>query len=139
MTWDSDLARVTAEAGVPICLMHAKGTPQTMQADPRYDDVLREVYDWLAQRMDHAVAQGIDPARIITDPGIGFGKTLTHNLSLLQGLSLFHSLGAPILLGHRASGSWVRCRASTRPGRGCRFSRRGALGRRAGRADHPRS
>ncbi|WP_461479079.1 dihydropteroate synthase [Pararhodobacter aggregans] len=99
LTWDPDLARVTAEAGVPICLMHAQGTPQTMQADPRYDDVLIEVYDWLARRMDHAVAQGIAPERLITDPGIGFGKTLRHNLTLLQGLSLFHSLGAPILLG----------------------------------------
>lgn len=99
LTWDPGLARVTAEAGVPICLMHAQGTPQTMQADPRYDDVLTEVYDWLAARIDHAVAQGIAPERIITDPGIGFGKTLRHNLTLLQGLSLFHSLGAPILLG----------------------------------------
>src|SRR5690606_8912202 len=61
LTWDPDLARVTAEAGVPICLMHAQGTPQTMQADPRYGDVLVEVYDWLAARMDHAVAQGIAP------------------------------------------------------------------------------
>ncbi len=99
LTWDADLARVTAEAGVPICLMHAQGTPQTMQADPRYDDVLQDVYDWLARRMDHAVSEGTDPARIITDPGIGFGKTLGHNLTLLRGLSRFHSLGAPILLG----------------------------------------
>lgn len=99
LTWDPDLARVTAQAGVPICLMHAQGTPQTMQADPRYDDVLVEVYDWLAARMDHAVAQGIAPERLITDPGIGFGKTQRHNLTLLQGLALFHSLGAPVLLG----------------------------------------
>lgn len=99
LTWDPALARVTAEAGAPICLMHAQGTPQTMQEDPRYGDVLTEVYDWLAARIDHAVAQGIAPDRIITDPGIGFGKTLRHNLTLLQGLALFHSLGAPILLG----------------------------------------
>lgn len=99
LTWDADLARVTAEFGAPICLMHAQGTPQTMQADPRYDDVLREVYDWLGARMDHAVAQGIAPERILTDPGIGFGKTLRHNLTLLQGLALFHGLGAPVLLG----------------------------------------
>lgn len=99
LTWDADLARVVAEAGAPLCLMHAQGTPQTMQAAPHYGDVLTEVYDWLAQRMDFAVAQGIAPERIITDPGIGFGKTLQHNLTLLRGLSLFHSLGAPILLG----------------------------------------
>ncbi len=99
LTYDPDLATVTAAAGAPICLMHAQGTPQTMQADPRYDDVLIEVYDFLARRMEFAVERGIDPAQIITDPGIGFGKTLAHNLALLQGLSLFHSLGAPILLG----------------------------------------
>ncbi|MCB1397437.1 MAG: dihydropteroate synthase [Rhodobacter sp.] len=99
LTWDADLARVTAEAGAPICLMHAQGTPQTMQLDPRYDDVLTEVYDWLAGRIDHAVAQGIAPGRIISDPGIGFGKTLQHNLTLLRGLARFHALGAPILLG----------------------------------------
>lgn len=99
LTWDPDLARLAAEARVPVCLMHAQGTPQTMQADPRYDDVLAEVYGFLARRMDVAVAAGIDPARLIVDPGIGFGKTLTHNLTLLQGLSRFHGLGAPILLG----------------------------------------
>lgn len=99
LTWDADLARVVAGAGAPLCLMHAQGTPQTMQVAPRYDDVLTEVYDWLARRMDHAVAQGIAPERLICDPGIGFGKTLQHNLTLLRGLSLFHSLGAPILLG----------------------------------------
>ncbi len=99
LSWDADLARVTAEAGVPICLMHAQGTPQTMQADPRYGDVLAEVYEYLARRIDHAVAQGIAPGRIITDPGIGFGKTLPHNLTLLRGLARFHTLGAPILLG----------------------------------------
>ncbi len=99
LTWDADLARVAAEARVPVCLMHAQGTPQTMQADPRYDDVLAEVYEYLARRMDHAVAQGIAPDKIITDPGIGFGKTMPHNLTLLRGLSRLHTLGAPVLLG----------------------------------------
>ncbi|MCW1934472.1 dihydropteroate synthase [Pararhodobacter zhoushanensis] len=102
--WDPDLARVTAEAGAPICLMHAQGTPQTMQSDPRYGDVLLEVYDYLARRMDYAVSKGIHPERIITDPGIGFGKTVQHNLTLLQGLALLHSLGAPILLGASRKG-----------------------------------
>ncbi|MCL4674852.1 MAG: dihydropteroate synthase [Pararhodobacter sp.] len=99
LTHDPDLGAVAAAAGAPICLMHAQGTPQTMQADPRYDDVLIEVYDHLARRIEVAVSLGIDAARIITDPGIGFGKTMAHNLALLRGLSLFHSLGAPILLG----------------------------------------
>jgi dihydropteroate synthase len=66
---------------------------------PHYDDVLAEVHDWLARRMEFALAQGIAPERLICDPGIGFGKTLQHNLTLLRGLSRFHSLGAPILLG----------------------------------------
>lgn len=99
LTWDAGLARVVAEAGVPVCLMHAQGTPQTMQVDPRYGDVLAEVYDWLARRMDHAVAAGISHDRLIADVGIGFGKTLQHNLTLLRGLAAFHGLGAPILLG----------------------------------------
>lgn len=99
LSYDPDLAAVTVAAGAPICLMHAQGTPQTMQADPRYDDVVIDVYDYLARRIDLAVSLGIDPARVITDPGIGFGKTMQHNLTLLRGLSVFHSLGAPILLG----------------------------------------
>jgi len=99
LMYDPELARVVADAGAPVCLMHAQGTPQTMQADPRYDDVLTEVYDYLARRMDFAVAQGVNAAQIMTDPGIGFGKTIAHNLSLLRGLSLFHGLGVPILLG----------------------------------------
>lgn len=99
LTYDPDLAAVSAAADAPICLMHAQGTPQTMQVDPRYDDVLLEVYDVLARRIEAAVALGINPARVIADPGIGFGKTLQHNLTLLQGLSLFHTLGTPLLLG----------------------------------------
>jgi dihydropteroate synthase len=70
-----------------------------MQDDPRYDDVLLDVYDWLAGRIAAAVAAGISRDRIAVDPGIGFGKTIAHNLALLQRLSLFHSLGCPVLLG----------------------------------------
>jgi dihydropteroate synthase len=70
-----------------------------MQADPRYDDVLLDVYDALAARIDHGVSAGIARDKIMIDPGIGFGKTQAHNLALLQRLSLFHSLGCPILLG----------------------------------------
>lgn len=98
-TFDADLAGVAAQAGAPVCLMHAQGDPQTMQKDPRYDDVLLDVYDFLKNRIAAAEAEGIPRARIMVDPGIGFGKTLDHNLTLLRGLSLFHALGCPILLG----------------------------------------
>jgi dihydropteroate synthase len=99
MTYDAAMAGFVADAQAPIILMHAQGTPQTMQADPRYDDVLLDVYDFLAARIDVAVAAGIARDRIAVDPGIGFGKTVSHNLALLQRLSLFHSLGCAILLG----------------------------------------
>ena len=99
LTYDPDMADVVAAAGCPIILMHAQGTPQTMQADPRYDDVLLDVYDWLAARIAVAEGAGIARNRIAIDPGIGFGKTVPHNLALLQRLSLFHSLGCPVLLG----------------------------------------
>ncbi|KJZ20489.1 dihydropteroate synthase [Loktanella sp. S4079] len=97
--YDPDLAQVTAQSGLPVCLMHAQGTPDVMQDDPRYDDVVLDVYDYLAERIAFAVAAGIARDQIVIDPGIGFGKTLSHNLSLLRGLSLFHALGCPILLG----------------------------------------
>lgn len=99
LTFDPDLAAVTAKAGVPVCLMHAKGNPETMQNDPTYDDVLLDVYDFLAERIEAAVVAGIPRDQIIVDPGIGFGKTLEHNLVLLRGIALFHALGCPVLLG----------------------------------------
>jgi dihydropteroate synthase len=97
--YDSALARLVAERAAPVCLMHAQGAPATMQDDPRYDDVLLDVYDWLAARIAAAEAAGIARGRIVADPGIGFGKTAAHNLALIRGLSLFHGLGVPILLG----------------------------------------
>ena len=98
-TFDAGLRDVVADTGAPVCLMHAQGTPQTMQKDPQYDDVLLDVYDFLARKRDEAMAAGVPMARIMLDPGIGFGKTLQHNLTLIRGLSLFHGLGCPILLG----------------------------------------
>jgi dihydropteroate synthase len=79
--------------------MHARGTPETMQDAPLYDDVLLDVYDWLERRIAVAEAAGIARGRIVVDPGIGFGKTVAHNLALIRGLSLFHGLGCPVLLG----------------------------------------
>ncbi|WP_333830099.1 dihydropteroate synthase [Pararhodobacter sp.] len=97
--YDPEMAGLVARAGVPVCLMHAQGDPQTMQRDPRYGDVLLDVYDRLLARMEFALDQGIARERLIVDPGIGFGKTLRHNLMLLSGLSLYHNLGVPVLLG----------------------------------------
>lgn len=99
MEFDPNMASVAAEAGVPICLMHAQGTPETMQDNPTYEDVVREVLKHLAGRVDAALAAGIPAERIIVDPGIGFGKTLEHNLALLSHLSVLHSLGVPVLVG----------------------------------------
>ncbi len=97
--FDPAMAALVAQAGVPVVLMHAQGTPATMQDDPVYEDVLLDVYDFLAARIAFAEAAGIARDRIVVDPGIGFGKTVAHNLALLRGLSLFHGLGCPILLG----------------------------------------
>ena len=99
LTYDRDLAGVVAAAAGPLILMHAQGAPATMQDDPRYDDVLLDVYDALAARVAVAEAAGIARNRIVIDPGIGFGKTVAHNLALVRGVSLFHGLGLPVMLG----------------------------------------
>ena len=99
LTFDSALAPLISRRDVPLCLMHAQVTPATMQADPRYDNVLLDVYDFLAARIAVATAAGISLSRIVVDPGIGFGKTQANNLTLVRGLSLLHGLGCPILLG----------------------------------------
>ena len=90
---------LVAARGCPVILMHHQGTPATMQIAPHYDNALLDVFDWLEGRIAAATAGGISPDAIIADPGIGFGKGLAHNLALLQGLSLLHGLGVPILLG----------------------------------------
>jgi dihydropteroate synthase len=83
----------------PVILMHDLGDPKTMQDNPDYRDALLEVYDYLEERMKVAIRAGIPQEKLIIDPGVGFGKTLDHNLRILSGLSIFHGLGAPILLG----------------------------------------
>ncbi len=99
LTFDPQSAAVVAKAGAPIVLMHHKGHPEVMQDDPRYDDVLVEVYLWLEERIAAAEAAGIDRSLILVDPGFGFGKTVGHNLELMNGLALFHGLGCPLVLG----------------------------------------
>lgn len=90
---------VAAAYPVPICLMHMRGRPVDMQDDPRYDDVVADVKRFLTDRLALCEAAGIGRERLLIDPGIGFGKTLAHNLSLLRRLPEFHRLGAPLLLG----------------------------------------
>lgn len=99
LTHDRASLDVAAESGLPVILMHALGDPKTMQDAPAYDHVLLDVFDYLEQRIAACEAAGIERGRLIADPGIGFGKTVDHNLTLLHGLSLFHGLGVPILLG----------------------------------------
>jgi dihydropteroate synthase len=97
--FDPALGPLVAARGVRVCLMHAQGDPATMQDDPRYDDVVLDVFDFLEGRIRVAEAMGVSRAQIIVDPGIGFGKTVAHNLALIARLSAFHALGCPILLG----------------------------------------
>lgn len=98
-TYDPALATVAACAETPVCVMHAQGTPDTMQDGPTYDNVLLDVFDWLAARIAALEGAGIPRHRILADPGIGFGKTFAHNVALLNGISLFHGLGTALLLG----------------------------------------
>ena len=96
---DDDMPRVAAESGCAVVLMHMQGTPRTMQLNPHYNDVVAEVAGHLAQRVTAARAAGIGPERIAIDPGIGFGKTVEHNMQLITGLERFAALGHPVLLG----------------------------------------
>ncbi len=96
---DPALANAVAEAGATLALMHIQGTPDTMQVDPRYDDVVAEVIELLAGRVERAVAAGVARERIWVDPGIGFGKTSGHNVFLLRHLAELRVLGAPVLVG----------------------------------------
>lgn len=96
---DADMARVAAEMEAGVILMHMKGTPRTMQREPKYMDVVQEVYNALDLWIDNAIQNSIDPNRIIIDPGIGFGKTTAQNLQLIKKLEEFKHLNKPILIG----------------------------------------
>lgn len=99
LTWAEDSLTTAADLGCIVCLMHMKGEPRTMQADPRYDDVAAEVFDWLASRAEAAMAAGVARDRIWLDPGVGFGKTAEHNLTLTARLGELATLGFPVLYG----------------------------------------
>jgi dihydropteroate synthase len=96
---DPELPGLCAERGCEVVLMHMQGSPRTMQADPRYDDVVDDVRAFLAERIEAAVGAGIDEGRIWVDPGIGFGKTVEHNLELLRRLGELGELGRPLVIG----------------------------------------
>ncbi len=98
-TYDPGLAPFCEESGVPVCVMHAQGDPETMHLNPTYDNVLLDVYDALDRQIIFLEHSGIPRSLIFADPGIGFGKTQDHNLALLARISLFHMLGTPLLLG----------------------------------------
>ena len=97
LTHAPDSADVAAELGCEVVLMHMKGEPRTMQCDPRYDDVVGEVRDYLSARAEGAMAAGVARQKIWLDPGIGFGKTLAHNMALTAGLGALVDLGFPVL------------------------------------------
>jgi len=99
LTYDARSAEVAAGLKVPVVLMHHQGAPEVMQDDPRYDDVLIEVYFWLEARIAAAVEAGVAREHILVDPGFGFGKNVGHNLELMNGLALFQSLGCPVVVG----------------------------------------
>lgn len=96
---DEGAVDLVAKTGIPVCLMHAKGTPQNMQRNPFYQDVLQEVFDFLKARIDLCLIAGVQPKQIIVDPGFGFGKNLDHNLTLLKNLAEFKKLNFPMLVG----------------------------------------
>jgi dihydropteroate synthase len=101
---DPAMAEIAAHSGVGVCAMHMQGRPQTMQDNPTYTDVVAEVRNYLRDRRDALIAAGISPDRICLDPGIGFGKTHEHNITLMRHCYEFHALGCPLLVGHSRKG-----------------------------------
>lgn len=99
LTFDGDMAGLVAERGVPIVLMHIKGKPLDMQQNPEYTSVMGEISAYLRERAETALAAGVSSAKIIIDPGLGFGKTMEHNLEIIHRLRELTTLGYPVLLG----------------------------------------
>lgn len=104
LTFDRQMIEVCARAGCGVVCMHLQGTPQTMQTEPHYDDCVTEVVAYLERRLSSLEAAGIPRERVVTDPGIGFGKTAQHNLELLSSIERLRSLGRPVLIGHSRKG-----------------------------------
>jgi dihydropteroate synthase len=96
---DDDMVGLAAESGAPLILMHMLGTPKTMQKDPRYSSVMSEIIAFLEERIQFATSRGVKREQIVVDPGIGFGKTVAHNLLIIRDMAMFHCLDRPLLLG----------------------------------------
>ena len=110
---DPELAGIIADADAYVCLMHMQGEPRTMQQDPKYDDVVDAVAAFLDERLKFAVSQGIAEDRICLDPGIGFGKTIEHNLELVRRLDVIVALGRPVVVGFSRKSSLARLTGAT--------------------------
>jgi dihydropteroate synthase len=109
---DPAMMELARERAVGVCAMHRQGTPQTMQDNPAYDNVVLEILEYLLARDRFLIEHGIEEQRICLDPGIGFGKTHEHNLELVRSAALFHYLNRPILVGHSRKGFIAKCLAS---------------------------
>ncbi|MFH1019323.1 MAG: dihydropteroate synthase [Pseudomonadota bacterium] len=104
LRFDPEMIRIAVAHEAPVILMHMRKTPKDMQDEPVYDDVIREIMDFLTERISWATKQGLDRQRIIVDPGLGFGKTVAHNPTILKNLRTFKKLGYPLLIGHSRKG-----------------------------------
>jgi len=104
LRFDTEMIQVAIAHEAPVILMHMRKTPKDMQDEPVYDDVVQEITDFLAERISWATQQGLKRERIIVDPGLGFGKTVEHNLTILKHLRAFKNLGCPLLIGHSRKG-----------------------------------
>ncbi len=99
LSFDPKMSRVIVDHGAMVCIMHIQGTPKSMQANPVYDDVVNDIKQWLVRQANYGIMQGIPKEYIILDPGIGFGKTVEHNLEIIRRLDEFKDLGYPLLIG----------------------------------------
>lgn len=104
LSFDPDMGKTAAALGLPVVLMHIKGTPRNMQENPHYEDLVGEIFDYLAESLERAVALGIKRERVILDPGIGFGKTWEDNLTIIRNIPVFARLKRPILIGASRKG-----------------------------------
>lgn len=104
LTFDPRMVETCAKYRAGVICMHIQGTPQTMQRDPQYGNVVSDITDWLGRRLEELAAQGVAPEQVVLDPGIGFGKTAEHNLKILSSIAEFHKLGRPLCIGHSRKG-----------------------------------